>query len=46
MAWPLALLPGHRVTMQSCLEHVEEAFDCHSEGDCTAMLAALAVRLR
>jgi hypothetical protein len=42
----LALLPGHRVSMQSCLEHVEEAFDCHSERDCTAMLAALAVRLR
>ena len=42
----LALLPGHRVTMQSCLEHVEDAFDCHSERDCTAMLAALAVRIR
>ncbi len=42
----LALLPGHRVTMQSCLEHVEEAFDCHSDRDCTAMLAALAVRVR
>jgi len=41
----LALLPGHRVTMKSCLEHVEEAFDCHSDRDCTAMLAALAVRL-
>jgi len=42
----LALLPGHRVSMQSCLEHVEEAFDCHSDRDCTAMLAALAIRLR
>jgi len=42
----LALLPGHRVSMQSCLEHVEEAFDCHSDGECTAMLAALALRLR
>ena len=41
----LALLPGHRVSTQSCLEHVEEAFDCHSDHDCTAMLAALAVRL-
>lgn len=41
----LALLPGHRVTMKSCLEHVEEALDCHSDRDCTAMLAALAVRL-
>ena len=42
----LALLPGHRISMQSCLEHIEEAFDCHSDGDCTAMLAALAVRIR
>jgi len=42
----LALLPGHRVSMQSCLEHVEEAFDCRSDRDCTAMLAALAIRLR
>ena len=41
----LALLPGHRVSMKSCLEHVEEAFDCHSDRDCTAMLAALAVLL-
>lgn len=41
----LALLPGHRVSMRSCLEHVDEAFDCRSEHDCTAMLAALAVRL-
>lgn len=41
----LALLPGHRVSMQSCLEHVDEAFDCHSDHDCTALLAALAVRL-
>ena len=41
----LALLPGHRVAMSSCLEHVDDAFDCHSYRDCTAMLAALAVRL-
>jgi hypothetical protein len=40
-----ALLPGHRVTMQSCLEHVQEAIDCRSETDCTTILAALAVRL-
>jgi hypothetical protein len=40
-----ALLPGHRVTMQSCLEHVDEALDSHSDSDCTAILAALAVRL-
>lgn len=42
----LALLPGHRVTMQSCLEHVDEAIDCRSPADCTAMLAALALRVR
>jgi len=41
----LALLPGHRIAMQSCLEHVEEALDSSSDGDCTAILAALAVRL-
>jgi hypothetical protein len=41
----LALLPGHRVAMQSCLEHVDEALDSRSAGDCTAILAALAVRL-
>ncbi|HVE01578.1 MAG TPA: hypothetical protein VNB78_07805 [Sphingomicrobium sp.] len=40
-----ALLPGHRVAMQSCLEHVEEALDSHSPNDSTAILAALAVRL-
>ena len=41
----LALLPGHRVSMKSCLEHVEEALDCRSDRDCTAMLAALALRI-
>ena len=41
----LALLPGHRVAVQSCLEHVDEAFDSRSETDCTTILAALAVRL-
>ena len=41
----LALLPGHRVAMQSCLEHVDEALESRSTGDCTAILAALAVRL-
>ena len=40
-----ALLPGHRIAMQSCLEHVDEALDSHSPGDCTTILAALAVRL-
>jgi hypothetical protein len=41
----LALLPGHRVTMRSCLEHVDEALDSCSETDCNTILAALAVRL-
>jgi hypothetical protein len=41
----LALLPGHRVAMASCLEHVDEALDSRSSQDCTAILAALAVRL-
>lgn len=40
-----ALLPGHRVALRSCLEHVDEALDSHSENDCTAILAALAMRL-
>lgn len=41
----LALLPGHRITMQCCLEHVEEAIDGRTQSDCTAILAALALRL-
>ena len=41
----LALLPGHRVAVQSCLEHVDEAIDSRSESDCSTILAALAVRL-
>lgn len=41
----LALLPGHRVAMSSCFEHVGEALDSRSAGDCNAILAALAVRL-
>ena len=41
----LALLPGHRVSMQCCLEHVDEALDSSSDGDRTAILAALAIRL-
>jgi hypothetical protein len=39
-----ALLPGHRLAAQSCLDHVEDALDSRSESDCTAILAALAVR--
>jgi len=41
----LALLPGHRVAMQTCLEHVDEALDSRDARDCTAILAALALRL-
>jgi hypothetical protein len=41
----LALLPGHRVAVLSCLEHVEEAIESQSDGDCNTILAALAVRL-
>jgi hypothetical protein len=41
----LALLPGHRIAMQTCLEHVDEALDSRSESDCAAILAALAIRL-
>ena len=41
----IALLPGHRVAMRSCLEHIDEAIDSNSSKDCTTILAALAVRL-
>ena len=41
----LALLPGHRVSMQCCLEHADEAIGSVSAGDMTAILAALAIRL-
>jgi hypothetical protein len=41
----LALLPGHRVAMQSCLEHVDTALGSESPRDCNTILAALAIRL-
>jgi hypothetical protein len=41
----LALLPGHRVAVRSCLEHVDEAIAGTSPSDCNAILAALALRL-
>ena len=41
----IALLPGHRTAMRSCLEHIDEALDSRSSNDCTKILAALAVRL-
>ncbi len=41
----LALLPGHRIATQCCLEHMEEALESRSPGDCATILAALAARL-
>ena len=41
----MALLPGHRVALQSCLEHVDTALDSRSNADGTTILAALAARL-
>lgn len=41
----LALLPGHRVATQCCLEHLDEAIESHSSADRTAILAAVALRL-
>ncbi len=41
----LALLPGHRIATQSCLEHIDEALDSDKATDRTTILAALAVRL-
>ena len=41
----LALLPGHRVALQCCLEHMDEALGSDRSTDTTAILAALAVRL-
>jgi hypothetical protein len=41
----LALLPGHRVATRCCIEHVDEALESRSAGDCTTILAAVALRL-
>jgi hypothetical protein len=41
----LALLPGHRVAMQCCFEHMDEALQSESPADCSTILAALAARL-
>jgi hypothetical protein len=41
----LALLPGHRIAVQCCIEHLDEALDSQSATDCDTILAALAVRL-
>lgn len=41
----LALLPGHRVALRCCMEHMDEALESERRSDATAILAALAVRL-
>jgi hypothetical protein len=41
----LALLPGHRVALQCCLEHMDEALSSNRSTDTNAILAALALRL-
>ena len=41
----LALLPGHRVATQCCLEHLDEAMVSESRADSVSILAALALRL-
>jgi len=41
----LALLPGHRIALGCCLEHMEEALESERSTDASAILAALAVRL-
>ena len=41
----LALLPGHRVSLQCCLEHMDEALTSNRSADTNAILAALALRL-
>ena len=41
----LALLPGHRVATQCCLEHLDEALQSNSRSDSISILAALALRL-
>ena len=41
----LALLPGHRIAVQSCIERLYDAIDSRSESDCDTILAALAARL-
>ena len=41
----LALLPGHRVAVRCCLEHMDEALSSDRSTDTNAILAALALRL-
>ena len=41
----LALLPGHRIALRCCLEHMDEALGSDRSTDTNAILAALAIRL-
>lgn len=41
----MALLPGRRVTMTTCLEHAEDALDQDDPDAISKILAALALRL-
>ena len=41
----LALLPGHRIAMQCCLEHAEDAIHGFGPDDDSKILAALALRI-
>jgi hypothetical protein len=41
----LALLPGHRVALHCCFEHMGEALHSERSTDANAIRAALAVRL-
>ena len=41
----LALLPGHRVATECCLEHLDEAMTSQSRADSTSILAVVALRL-
>ncbi len=41
----LALLPGHRISVRCCLEHMDEALSSDRSTDTNAILAALAIRL-
>jgi hypothetical protein len=40
----MALLPGHRLAMESCIERAQDALDSRSPADCATILAALALR--
>jgi hypothetical protein len=39
------LLPGHRLALQTCLDHFDDALASQSERDCNTILASVAARL-